>query len=194
MTNHLRRLAEYATGIALATLAVGCAEGGPTGPDRHPAGHAERGASTARAAELGGCGKLEAPLGSTVAFHAYARGVQIYRWSGTSWAFIAPSADLFADAGGNGKIGSHYAGPTWRSVSGSTVVGTVIDRCTPNPDAIPWLSLGAVSADGPGVFGRVTFIQRVNTVGGNAPSAPGSFTGELANVPYRAEYYFYRTR
>src|SRR5690242_17798142 len=83
MTNHLRRLAEYATGIALATLAVACAEGGPTGPDRHPAGHTERGASTARAAELGGCGKLEAPLGSTVAFHAYARGMQIYRWSGT---------------------------------------------------------------------------------------------------------------
>jgi len=38
----------------------------------------------------------------------------------------------------------------------------------------------------------VTQIQRVNTVGGNAPANPGSVTGEEARVPYTAEYFFYR--
>jgi len=39
-----------------------------------------------------------------------------------------------------------------------------------------------------------TFIQRINTVGGNAPAAPGTVVGEEANVPYTAEYLFYRAK
>jgi hypothetical protein len=34
----------------------------------------------------------------------------------------------------------------------------------------------------------------VNTVGGKAPTDPGSFVGEEARVPYTAEYYFYRAQ
>ena len=93
--------------------------------------------------------------------------------------------------GDNGIVGIHYAGPTWESNSGSKVVGTVLERCTPDPDAIPWLLLKAVSNEGPG-FSRVTFIQRVNTVGGIAPTDPGDFVGEEVEVPYTTEYYFYR--
>jgi len=40
----------------------------------------------------------------------------------------------------------------------------------------------------------VTFIQRVNTVGGNAPAAAGTFVGEETRVPYSAEYLFYRAQ
>jgi len=43
----------------------------------------------------------------------------------------------------------------------------------------------------PGIFRDVSSIQRVNTVGGRAPTAPGS-PGEVRNVPYSAEYFFYR--
>lgn len=146
-----------------------------------------------RAVDLGACENLRVPAGSKHAFHVYAKGVQIYRWNGTSWIFVAPGAALFADAAGKSTVGLHYSGPTWMSVSGSKVVGTVLDRCTPDPDAIPWLLLGAVSNDGPGVFHRVTRIQRVNTVGGNAPTDPGSFIGDVVRVPYTAEYFFYRT-
>lgn len=89
-------------------------------------------------------------------------------------------------------MGIHYAGPTWESESGSKVVGAVVDRCTPDPDAIPWLLLRATGSEGPGIFHRATFIQRVNTVGGLAPAEPGEFVGEVAEVPYAAEYYFYR--
>jgi hypothetical protein len=88
-------------------------------------------------------------------------------------------------------VADHFGGPTWQTLSGGKVVGTVIDRCIPDAASIPWLSLSAV-ADGPGVFSKVNFIQRLRTVGGNAPTAPGSFVGEEANVPYTADYLFYR--
>jgi hypothetical protein len=145
-----------------------------------------------RAPNLGDCQNLQVPAGNKVAFHVYAEGVQIYHWNGTSWAFVAPEAVLSADAGFKGIVGIHYAGPTWESNSGSKVVGAVLERCTPDPDAIAWLLLEAVSTEGPGIFHRVTFIQRVNTVGGNAPTEPGDFVGEEARVPYTTEYFFYR--
>jgi hypothetical protein len=121
----------------------------------------------------------------------YAKGVQIYRWDGQAWAPVGPSAKLYADAGGNGLVGTHFAGPRWQSLSGSTVRGEVLDRCVYDANAIPWLSLKGIPETGPGVFAHTTFIQRVNTVGGKAPSAPGSLN-EVVEVPYTAEYYFYR--
>jgi hypothetical protein len=42
-----------------------------------------------------------------VIWHVYAEGVQIYRWNGTSWVFVAPEAVLFADTGGHGAVGFH---------------------------------------------------------------------------------------
>ena len=62
----------------------------------------------------------------------------------------------------------------------------------PDASAIPWLLLVAVSTEGPGVLDGVTYIQRVNTTGGLAPAVPGTFVGQEADVPYTAEYYFYR--
>ena len=137
---------------------------------------------------------LQVPAGNKVAFHAYAVGVQIYQWTGTNWVFVAPEAVLFADAGDHGEVAIHYAGPTWESGSGSKVVGTRVSGVTVDRSAIPWLLLRAVSSEGPGIFHRVTFIQRVNTTGGNAPSGPGSSGGQQARVPYTAEYYFYRAK
>lgn len=142
--------------------------------------------------DLGICQRLQVEEGNKVAFHVYAEGVQIYRWNGMSWIFIAPEAVLFADKGQHGVVGMHYAGPTWESNSGSKVVGVVLDRCTADPEAIPWFLLKNVSSEGPGVLHGVTFIQRVNTVGGLAPSDPGDSVGETASVPYSAEYFFYR--
>ena len=194
-TRHWQRRALV---VAAATLSTACAVERPLAPDRAPARPAQLAAAPAsrhggRGVELGGCTNLRAPAGSKLAFHVYAAGVQIYRWSGTGWSFVGPEAALSADAGGNSTVGTHYSGPTWESVSGGTVVGAASERCTPDPTAIPWLSLAAVSSAGPGVFHRVAFIQRVNTVGGTAPSRPGSFAGEEVRVPYTAEYFFYRT-
>jgi hypothetical protein len=179
-----------------AALLAACGDNAPVGPGGEDAAAsvaavATKRANAAHAVDLGACENLRAPAGSKLAFRAYARGVQVYHWTGTSWAFDGPLAVMTADAGGHGVIGTHYAGPTWESNSGGKAVGAVLDRCTPDPNSISWLLLSAV-ADGPGPFHGVTHIQRVNTVGGNAPSSPGTFTGQEARVSYTTVYLFYR--
>src|SRR5262249_44094426 len=94
-----------------------------------PLASSDRGGNDHRAPDLGALQNLQVPAGNKVAFHAYAEGVQIYRWDGASWTFVAPEAVLFAHAGG-GVVGTHYAGPTWESASGGTVVGAVVARGT----------------------------------------------------------------
>jgi hypothetical protein len=141
--------------------------------------------------DLGDCQELQVRPGNEVILHAFGQGVQVYQWDGTSWIFVAPQAILFADAGRHGIVGIHFGGPTWEHVDGSKVVGTVIDHCTPDLSAIPWLLLDATPAAGQGIFAHVTFIQRLNTVGGNAPAGPGDFIGQVARVPYTADYVFY---
>ena len=138
------------------------------------------------------CSQLEVDEGNEVAFHVHAIGVQIYRWNGTAWDFVAPEANLFADAAYHGQVGIHSAGPIWQSNSGSWVRAQRREGCDVDPsNAIPWL-LKEAAAEGPGIFRSVTFIQRVNTAGGVKPASPGSVVGETKNVPYTAEYYFYR--
>ena len=137
------------------------------------------------------CNSLQVPEGNILKFHAYAIGVQIYHWTGSSWVFDAPRASLYADPGYHGQVGIHYVGPTWESKSGSIVKGAVQARCTPDATAIPWLKLQATFTDGPGVFDGVSFIQRVNTTGGTAPATAGTIVNQVAEVPYTAEYYFY---
>jgi len=119
-----------------------------------------------------GCEQLAPPAGNEVAFHVYAVGVQIYRWNGTAWAFVAPEAGLFASQNYRGMVGSHYGGPSWETNSGSLVVSsaTTAIPCTPDATAIPWLRLTALSSSGPGILDGVTFIQRINTAGGIRPT------------------------
>jgi hypothetical protein len=188
--------------FAAATLFAACADGAPTlaGPETRAADPtpvafpkaAETEAATfGRLPDLGICTQLGVPEGSELAFHVFSTGVQIYSWTGTAWRFVSPMADLFADATRNGLVGTHFGGPTWQTLSGSRVVGTVTHVCVPDASAIAWLRLDAVST-GSGVFNKTAFIQRVNTVGGLAPSAPGSTVDEEARVPYTADYFFYR--
>jgi hypothetical protein len=140
------------------------------------------------------CDRLQVQSGNKVSFHVYALGVQIYTWNGTSWVFVAPSARLFADPEYHGEVGIHYAGPTWESDGGGKVIGSRLESCAPDPTAIPWLLLQTASTEGPGIFDGVTYIQRVNTAGGLPPTAPGPFIGAEEEVPYSAEYYFYRAQ
>jgi len=118
-------------------------------------------------------------------------GVQIYTWDGTSWGRPVPEATLFN--GQKGIVAIHFAGPTWESNSGSKVVGSAdAPPFIPDPNSIPWLRLKAVHTEGPGIFADVTFIQRVHTTGGIAPSVNGTFVGQVARMPYTADYVFYR--
>ena len=180
----MKKLALFVAAVALG----GCTEQVPF--------DVERSATVAelRVPDLGVCQNLAVGADHKVALRVFAQGAQIYRWNGTGWTFVAPDAVLTANAGGTGVIGTHYAGPTWESNSGSKVVGAVADRCTPDAASIPWLLLTAKSSGGPGVFDSISYIQRINTAGGNAPASPGSVVNQEARVPYTTEYVFYRKR
>lgn len=135
--------------------------------------------------------EIQAPEGHKVHFRGYAEGVQIYTWNGTTWGASVPEAVLFDDE--DQIVAIHYGGPAWESNSGSLVMGAVArPRVTVDPDAIPWLLLSATYNAGPGLFAATTYIQRVNTTGGKAPSVPGEFVGQSARMPYTADYYFFR--
>jgi hypothetical protein len=101
------------------------------------------------------------------------------------------NAELWNEAGQ--KVGRHYAGPTWEGNDGSKVLGEVVERANaPDADAIPWLLLKATSSEGAGAFSTVTYVQRLETVGGVAPTEGCSepTAGVEQAVPYRATYAF----
>ena len=133
---------------------------------------------------------IAVPEGNKVHFHGFGVGVQIYTWNGSSWGSAVPEAVLF---NAEGIVAIHFAGPTWESNSGSRVVGALPPlSVTVDTNAIPWLRLTALNPEGPGIFANTTFIQRVNTTGGKAPSTDGTFVGQVTRVPYTADYFFYR--
>lgn len=143
---------------------------------------------------------LKVPDGNTFLLRAAARGAQIYTCKPKAaspapfaWVLKAPDAELF-DQGG-AKIGRHYGGPTWESNDGSRVVGEMI-QASPVPGAVPWLLLRAKSHEGAGALANVTYVQRVDTSGGVAPSAgcDEAHAGAEARVEYSANYDFYSAR
>ncbi len=143
---------------------------------------------------------LRVPDGQPLLLRAAARGAQVYTCklntaepAAFEWALKAPDAELFDQSGA--RIGRHYAGPTWESADGSRVVGEVVQRSAVQ-GAIPWLLLRAKSNEGAGAFASVKYIQRVDTVGGVAPSegCDAAHADAEARVDYSANYDFYGAR
>jgi hypothetical protein len=143
-----------------------------------------------------GAGNIAVAAGNQVFLVArVSRGVQIYKCDGKAWTFVRPEADLVGD---NGQlIIKHGAGPIWTATDGSSVKGAVEERATVDPTAIPWLRLKAIEpkagANGDRLAGT-TFIQRVNTQGGLAPTdrCNGATSGAEKRVDYKADYFFYK--
>ena len=144
---------------------------------------------------------IRAPADQVFFLETRATGVQVYECTTRSgapeswaWIFRAPEATLFDGAGRS--IGRHYAGPTWEATDGSIVVGEVRAADPgPVPGAIPWLLLTARSSSETGMFAGTRSIQRVQTEGGLAPaqSCGAANAKQLARVPYKAIYNFFRS-
>jgi hypothetical protein len=98
------------------------------------------------------------------------------------------------------------ARPTWQSsLDTSAVWGNAIKTSTDPAfvasGAVPWLLLEIVGKQagpsGGDSLTLTTYIHRVNTTGGVAPSLACSETennGVTKFIPYTADYYFYRAR
>lgn len=138
---------------------------------------------------------LVPPAGNTLASVFKAKGVQIYGCTDAKWTLIEPAASL---AGINlspvrPASALHFRGPSWESPDdGSLVEGTgPVSAPSTTPNSIPQLLITAKTTRGPGVFGGVTFIQRLATVGGVAP-ATACAAGATTAVSYQAVYRFFK--
>ena len=142
---------------------------------------------------------IAVPSGSRLAVTLKAAGLQNYECRakpGTSgdfaWTFVSPEAALKDDS--DKLVGRHYGGPSWEHGDGSKVTGTVLATAPASMVGdIPWLLLKG-DASGSGVLAGVTYVQRLHTNGGVAPSDPcGAPTiGTRKAVRYTADYLFYR--
>ena len=168
---------------------------------------------------------IKVPEGNVVFLVGHATGTQNYSClpcdpskpgcaNGVAFALFTPQATLF-----NGQveqITTHFFSPnpfekgviraTWQhSLDTSTVWGRVDGSSTDprfvRPGSIAWLlvnvkDVGTLAGPtGGDILTKTTFIQRLNTAGGVAPSSGCSSQADIgrpAFVPYKADYFFYR--
>lgn len=136
-----------------------------------------------------------------------------------AWTLFTPQATLF---GGEGEqLTTHFFSPNpfepspnpfeagvvraaWQDSQDTSAVWGRVVQPSSDPDfvaprSIPWLLIAAVGTQagptGSNRFSKTTFIQRLNTAGGVAPSTGcrvPTDIGRTAFVPYAADYFFYR--
>jgi hypothetical protein len=108
------------------------------------------------------------------------------------WAFVGPVATLYNAE--RKTVGKYYAGPTWEAADGSKVTGKQVAVAPASPGNIPLQLVKAEPAMGSGAMTGVSYIQRLNTKGGVAPSTPcdAAGKGQRQVVAYEADYVFYR--
>lgn len=109
------------------------------------------------------------------------------------WAFVGPDAAL-SDRSGK-RIGKYYGPPaTWEAMDGSKITGAQVAVSPASAGSIPLQLVKANPAMGAGAMQGVTYIQRVATQGGVAPSAAcdSSSMGQKQIVKYQADYIFWR--
>lgn len=141
--------------------------------------------------------RLMPPAGNVEISRGFARGYQLYvsvedpALPGSYiWKFTGPTA-ILSNFGGR-DYATHFGGPTWQADNtGSSVKGTKIDGMAMDPTAIDWLLLKGRDHAGNGMFSHVTYIQRIETVGGMMPSWMPMAAGIEVAVPYTATYVFF---
>ena len=163
--------------------------------------------------------KLQVEEGNEAFLIGHAFGTQDYvcaaSGSGVAFVLTTPEAVLFDNPAH--RVINHFFSPnpgeggtiraTWQSTRNSSVFWGKLEKTATfdtDPDfvakdAIAWVLLsraGVLEGSGNGDnLAAATFVQRVNTVGGLAPSigcnSPDDIT-KTAIVPYEADYVFYR--
>jgi len=161
---------------------------------------------------------IQVPDGNQAFLEGHGVGTQNYiclpSRSGFAFSLFTPEATLFKD--NDKQITTHFFSPnlfedgkiraTWQDSKDTSTVwgGDAISSSDPDfvaPDAVPWLLLPVAGAqEGPTggeTLTKTTFIQRLNTSGGVAPStgcASSADVGTRAFVPYTADYFFYEAQ
>lgn len=144
---------------------------------------------------------IQVATGNSLVLETKASGTIEYRCSKAQdplttykWVMVGPQADL-SDQGGE-KIGD-YSGPParWTHKDGSFVTGSQVAVSPNSSKNIPLQLVKTDVSGGLGALTAISYVQRVNTKGGVAPSKKCTVdnVGEKAEVKYSAEYRFWKT-
>ena len=154
-------------------------------------------APTSPAPSLGFFSRIKAPETVEPVLRLQGRGVQVFRCeprgSGYTWLYRLPEADLF-DASGKAVV-RHGANFSFEHADGSRLLGSVVDfDDAPEASNLRWLLLSTRSF-GQGVLSGITFVQRVNTIGGMPPArCDAAQQNRLLRVDFSADFVFYKPR
>jgi hypothetical protein len=145
-------------------------------------------------------GPVQVPAGNKVAMETVGIGSITYECRAKAnvmgefeWFFVGPDARLMDRSGK--QVGKYYGPPaTWENMDGSRVTATQVAVAPAMAGSIPYQLVKANPAMGNGMMTGTTYIQRVATRGGVAPSMAcgASNIGAKQVVDYQADYIFYR--
>ena len=144
--------------------------------------------------------EVQVPAGNSVAMETHAKGEITYQCTASkdmaaapTWVFVGPDAQLMDRKGA--QIGRYFGPPaTWENNDGSKVTATQVAVAPGGAGNIPLQLVKANPAMGMGAMQGVTYIQRVATSGGVAPTAActAAGVGQKQVVQYQADYIFWR--
>jgi hypothetical protein len=109
------------------------------------------------------------------------------------WIFSGPSATLNDESGK--EIGLYFGPPaTWGGNDGSKITGDQLAVSPGGAGNIPLQLVKANPSSAPGIMEGVTYIQRLATKGGVAPSSPCNADNKDRKeiVEYTADYLFWK--
>ncbi len=144
---------------------------------------------------------IRVPAGNMVVLETTGVGVLNYECranvAGTGaigWTLVSPKADLIDRTG---KSVGTYSGPpaTWTHIDGSSVVGTqvALSPVVGSNNIAVQLSKGTPGMNA-GVLQNITYIQRINTKGGQdlSKACAQADIGDKLTLPYQADYVFWK--
>ncbi len=146
---------------------------------------------------LGLFSKIKTPDTVAPVMRLQGRGVQVFRCEAReksfAWVYRLPEADLVDGAGR--VVAKHGANFSFENADGSRLLGTVVSfDDAPDGNNLRWI-LFSTKSFGDGIFSGITFVQRINTVGGMPP--PRCDAGQqsrLLRVDFSADFVFYKPR
>lgn len=161
---------------------------------------------------------IQVPAGNEAFLVGHAVGTQNYVCApgksigAAAWTLFTPEATLFDDA--SEQLITHYFSPnpvegttvraTWQDSRDTSTIWAKASAASQDPafvraGAVPWVLLQVVGTQsgptGGATLSGTTFVQRLNTIGGAAPSTDCNLPTDIGNkafVPYTADYFFFR--
>ena len=134
--------------------------------------------------------QMNVPPGNILLAQIFGRGALAFACPATAQSAEVPMIVTSADTAGTQVIGTHFmdfAGLAWEGLNGDRVIAAPLVKVVVTPNSAPWVLLKATAHTGTGLFARVTFIERIFTVGG-LPHACKNVGQAEEQVPFSTQY------